>query len=247
MTIITLGGLSGGGARTLGPSIARAIDADYVDRLILADVARHVGATVEALHQREERPPTRGERLSRLLQRILERSAVTGAGGDPYFGPGVAAFLTEEYEDIPQATITRGHELEDDKYIEGVQKVLTEMAEGGNVVFVGRGAYVILKDMPSVLRVGIEANLEDRIATIMERERLGHDEAAAVIIERDNARGYYFKKFFDMDHPDDPSLFHFVINTSDVNHDYAVDVIVDACKAMQEGRLEPKNKIGSTA
>jgi len=81
----------------------------------------------------------------------------------------------------------------------------------------------------------------------MDRERLVHDEAAAVIVERDNARGYYFKKFFDMDHPDDPSLFHFVINTSDVNQDYAVDVIVDACKAMQEGRLEPKNKIGSTA
>ena len=55
MTIITLGGLSGGGARTLGPAVARAMDADYVDRLILADVARHVGATVEALHQREER------------------------------------------------------------------------------------------------------------------------------------------------------------------------------------------------
>ena len=95
MTVIALGGLSGGGARTLGPIISQKLETDYVDRLILRDVAREVGATVEALHQREERPPTRGERFSRLLQRILERSAVTGAGGDPYFGPGVAAFLTE--------------------------------------------------------------------------------------------------------------------------------------------------------
>lgn len=246
MTIIALGGLSGGGARTLGPAVAQALGADYVDRIILADVARHVGATVEALHQREERPPTKGERISRLLQRILERSAVTGAGGDPYFGPGVAAFLTEEYEDIPQATITRGHELEDDKYIDAVQKVLIEMAEGGNVVFVGRGAYVILRDMPNVLRVGIEARLEDRIATIMERERLGQAEAAAVIEERDKARGYYFKKFFDIDVPDDPSLFHFVVNTSDISQDYAVEAIVHACKAQQEGNLEPK-KVGSPA
>lgn len=246
MTIIALGGLSGGGARTLGPAVAEAVGADYVDRLILADVARHVGATVEALHQREERPPTRGERVSRLLQRILERSAVTGAGGDPYFGPGVAAFLTEEYEDIPQATITRGHELEDDKYIEAVRKAITDMAEGGYVVFVGRGAYVLLKDNPNVLRIGIEARLEDRISTIMARERIEHDEAASVIVERDNARGYYFKKFFDIDTPDDPSLFHIVLNTSDISQEYAVEVIVGACKALQEGRLEPV-KIGSAA
>lgn len=246
MSIITLGGLSGGGSRDLGPAVAQALNADYVDRLILADVARQVGATVEALHQREERPPTRGERLSRLLQRILERSAVTGAGGDPYFGPGVAAFLTEEYEDIPQATITRGHELEDDTYIEAIQKVVTEMAEGGNVVFVGRGAYVILRDMPNVLRVGIEARLEDRIATIMARERLEHDDAARVIGERDRARDYYFKKFFNIDDSDDPSLFHFVINTSDVSRDYAVDLIVAACKAQQDGTLEP-TKVGTAA
>ena len=246
MTIIALGGLSGGGARVLGPAVAQALGADYVDRLILTDIARHVGATVEALHQREERPPTRGERISRLLQRILERSAVTGAGGDPYFGPGVAAFLTEEYEDIPQSTITRGHELEDDRYIEGVQKAVTEMAEGGNVVFVGRGAYVILRDMPNVLRVGIEARLEDRITTIMARERIAHDDAATVIVERDNARGYFFKKFFDLDNPDDPSLFHFVINTSDVGQDYAVKLIVEACQALQEGNLGPA-KVGSAA
>ena len=53
MAIITMGGLSGGGARALGPLVAEKISADYVDRLILADIARHVGATVEALHQRE--------------------------------------------------------------------------------------------------------------------------------------------------------------------------------------------------
>ena len=69
MTVITLGGLSGGGARTLGPIISQRLETDYVDRLILRDVAREVGATVEALHQREERPPTRGERFSRPLRK----------------------------------------------------------------------------------------------------------------------------------------------------------------------------------
>ncbi len=237
MTVIALGGLSGAGARTMGPILAERMGADYVDRLILTNVARHVGATVEALHQREERPPTRGERFTRFLQRVLERSAVTGAGGDPYFGPGVAAFLTEEYEDLPEPTATRGHEIEDEKYIEGMRRAIDDLATDENIVMVGRGCYVILRDTPNVLRVGIEAHTDDRIATIMRRERLAEADATRILAERDEARKYFFNRFFDIEDPDDPEHFHFVINTSEVQQDYAIEMIESAVKAVQNGRL----------
>ena len=240
MAVVTFGGLAGAGARTLGPLVAQKLGTDYVDRLILTNVARQVGATVEALHQREERPPTRGERFSRILQRILERSAVTGAGGDPYFGPGVAAFLTDEYEELPQPTITRGHELEDEKYIQAVNKVISDLAVNGNVVIVGRGAHVILKDLPNVLRVGTVAHFEDRAATIAERERLDMAHAREVVEARDKARAYYFKRFFDIDEPDHPELYHIVINTSEVNQEYAEEIIIRDCEALNEGRLANK-------
>lgn len=239
MSVITMGGLSGGGGRTLGPLVAKKLGADYVDRLILTNIARDVGATVEALHQREERPPTRGERFSRIIQRVLERSAMTGAGGDPYFGPGVAAFLTQEYEELPQPTITRGHELEDEKYIQAVRKSMADIADDGNVVMVGRGSYIILKDMPKVLRVGVVANYDDRIATIMDRQKLSHDDAEKVITARDHAREDYFKRFFGIDHPDDPVLFHLVINTSDMDIEYAANVVIRATEALEGGQLEP--------
>ena len=238
MTVIALGGLTGAGARTMGPALAERMGADYVDRLILTNVARHVGATVEALHQREERPPTRGERFTRFLQRVLERSAVTGAGGDPYFGPGVAAFLTEEYEDLPEPTVTRGHELEDEKYIEGVQLAINDMATDENIVMVGRGCYYILKDAPNVLRVGIEAHIDDRIATIAERERLSLDEAASTVVARDQARLYFFNRFFDIEDPDAPEFFHFVINTSLIGQEYGIKMILDAADALRGGDLK---------
>ena len=222
----------------MGPILAERMGADYVDRLILTNVARHVGATVEALHQREERPPTRGERFTRFLQRVLERSAVTGAGGDPYFGPGVAAFLTEEYEDLPEPTVTRGHELEDEKYIEGVQHAISDMATDENIVMVGRGCYYILKDVPNVLRVGIEAHIDDRVATIAQRERLSLDEAASTVAARDQARLYFFNRFFDITEPDAPEFFHFVINTSAVPQDYAIEMIMDAVGALRDGQLK---------
>ena len=240
MAVIAMGGLSGGGGRKLGPLVAQKLGADYVDRLILTDVARHAGATVQALHQREERRPTRGERFSRILQRILERSAMTGAGGDPYFGPGVAAYLTQEFEDLPQPTITRGHELEDEKYFDAVSKTIHDLAKVGNVVIVGRGGYIILKDMPGVLRVGVVATLEDRIQTIVDRERVNQEEAVRTVHERDKARVDFFKRFFDIEHPDSPELYDLVVNTSDTDLDYAVDLVVGACSALEEGRLRPK-------
>ena len=238
MSVITLGGMSGGGARSLGPMIAEKLGADYVDRIFLSNVAKELGATVEALQQREERPPTRTERWLRLVQRILERSAVTGAGGDPYFGPGVAAFLTEEYEDIPQPVITKGHELEDDTYIEAIHSTMMDMAAEGNVVFVGRGGHVILNDLPNVLRVGVVAHQEDRIKTIMEREKLDHDVAETMIQNRDSARTYYFQKFFDLDEPDRPDLYHLVVNTSEVSLEYARDLVIDGLHALEEGKIK---------
>ncbi len=237
MTVVTLAGLAGAGPRSLGPMVAQRLEADYVDRLILTNVARQVGATVAALHEREERPPTRGERFSRLLQRILERSAVSGAGGDPYFGPGVAAFLTEEYEDLPQPTITKGHELEDEAYIEAVHTVLEEMAASGNTVIVGRGSHVILRDLPNVLRVGVVSEYEDRITTIMNRERLSREEAESTVAARDAARAYYFQRFLGLENPDAPELFHMVVNVSEVGLDYAADMVAAASMAHAAGRL----------
>lgn len=237
MAVVTMGGLTGGGGRLLGPMVAERLGADYVDRIILTSAAREVGATVEALHQREQRPPTFGEKIAGIVQRILERSAVSGASGDPYFGPGAMAFLTHEFEELPQPVITRGHEVEEAAYHEALRNAMADLASAGNVVIVGRGGSIILRDDPMVLRVGVVAELEDRIARIMERERLGQDEAAKVIEERDAARAHYFKGHFDLDDPDDPHLYHLVINSSEMDLGYATDVVVNARKALDEGRL----------
>ena len=237
MSVITIGGLTGGGGRLLGPAVARELSADYVDRLILTNAARQVGATVEALHQVEERIPTPAQRFTGFLQRVLERSAATGAGGDPYFGPGTMAYLTQEFEDIPQPTITRGHELEHDQYIEAMRSVMVEVASTGNVVLVGRGAAIILRNDPRVLRVGAVASYDVRVARIIERERVDREQAEAIIDARDRARQTNFKRFFDIDDPDDPKLYHMVINTTDVDMGYATQMVVDASKALQEGRL----------
>jgi cytidylate kinase len=229
--------MSGGGARDIGPIVAQKLKADYVDRIFLSNIAKDVGATVEALHQIEEKLPTRSEKWIHVVQRLLERSAVTGSAGDPYFGPGITALLTEEYEDIPQPTITRGHEVEDDVYIEAIESTMKEMAADGDVVFIGRGGHVILKDMPNVLRVGVVASFEDRIKTLMTREAIDKDKAMVTLEQRDQARKYFFKKYFDLDEPDNPNLFHFTINSSEISINYAAEMVIQNLNSFADGRM----------
>ena len=237
MYTITLGGMSGGGARDIGPLVAQKLKADYVDRIFLSNVAKDVGATVEALHQREERLPTRSEKWIHVIQRLLERSAVTGSAGDPYFGSGITALLTEEYEDIPRPTITRGHEVEDEVYIEALESAMKEMAADGDVVFIGRGGHVILKDMPNVLRVGVVASFEDRVKTLMSRETIDRDNAIVTLEQRDQARKHFFKKYFELDEPDNPNLFHFTINSSEISTNYAADMVIQNLNSFADGRM----------
>ena len=237
MYTITLGGMSGGGARDIGPLVAQKLKADYVDRIFLSNVAKDVCATVEALHQREEKLPTRSEKWIHVIQRLLERSAVTGSAGDPYFGPGITALLTEEYEDIPQPTITRGHEVEDEVYIEALESAMKEMAADGDVVFIGRGGHVILKDMPNVLRVGVVASFEDRVKTLMSRETIDRDNAMVTLEQRDQARKHFFKKYFELDEPDNPNLFHFTTNSSEISINYAADMVIQNLNSFADGRM----------
>jgi cytidylate kinase len=237
MPVIAIGSLEGGGGVDLGHAVAQKLGADYVDRLILSEAARHAGATVEALHQREERPPTRGERFARFLQRVLERSAMSGAGTDFYFGSGDVPFLTREYEELPQPLVTRGHELEDEKYIEAIRKVMMDLAARGNVVIVGRGSSVILKDNPNVLRVGVVSRFEDRVARVMERARLNRQQAEQIVVARDKARAYYFKRFFNISNTLDAELFHLTINISQVGLEYATNLVVQASADLENGTL----------
>ncbi|MCE2456543.1 MAG: cytidylate kinase-like family protein [Dehalococcoidia bacterium] len=237
MAVIATGGLSGGGGRFLGPELSRRIDADYVDRLILSNVSRELQATVEALDQREQRPPTRAERFSRLIQRIMERTAYTGGGPDPYFGTVYPEFLISEYDELPTLIATRGHEIDDDAYIGAIRTVIEDLASGGNVVIVGRGAHVILQDNPDVLRVGLIATFEDRVERVMVRERMTQSEAELSIQARDAARLQYFQRFFNIDTPDAAEFYHLVINTSEMNLDAATDIIIRASEELEMGRL----------
>jgi cytidylate kinase len=96
-----------------------------------------------------------------------------------------------------------------------------------NIVIVGRGGQAILQEMPNVFHIRIEAPLENRITRVEHAENLDAEVARAVIVSHDKTTVDYLKRFYQIDWSDS-QLYHLVINTSKVNLEVALDIIVYA-------------------
>jgi cytidylate kinase len=218
--------------------VAKEMDLDFVDRLMLADIAKRVGATVTALADQESRVPSLANRFAQAIQRMLHRSAVAGMGGDPYFGPGIEQLLARPYSEMEEPPHTSAEEIDETHFIDTAAEVINDLAEIGNVVLLGRGGAAILHDNPTVLRVGVVAKMEDRIQRVQQQMRLDTPEQAEALIEHtDLAQHRYFERAFESS-PIDPFLYHFMWNTSDVSLEYATQVTIDAAKVMSEKGLK---------
>jgi cytidylate kinase len=230
MPVIALGGLTAGGGRIIGPKVAKKLNIAYVDKDIIKQAALQSGMDIELFTKKEEKPSSFTDSILQKISDILEKSAFAGAVGDPHFGPGAAAFLTHEFEDLASVNNSDKYHLNDLDYSKGIQQTVLQLAELGSIVIVGRGANIILKHNPKILRIGLIAEEEDRINRISLFEKVSKDEAKLLMQNRDKARTQYFQKIFNIDDPDNRFNYHAVLNTSSMSFDTATDVIVDLAK-----------------
>ncbi|MDE2842606.1 MAG: cytidylate kinase-like family protein [Chloroflexota bacterium] len=227
MPVITINGPIGSGSFEVGQLVAERLGIDYVDRMVLAEAARRIGSPVGNLVEKEQRIIPFRERLGRFLQTMLERSAISGVGGEPYFGHGTEMLPAETYTELlgesPSATQT----VNDKAFIEATSAVITELAGSGNVVIIGRAGNMILSDFPGALHVGMLAPLESRIENIMAREHYDREEAARFVAELEQARIAFFRKFFGVN-ANDSELFHLVLNAARIRPEVSAEMVVHA-------------------
>jgi cytidylate kinase len=227
MPIITFNGPIGAGGNEIGQMVANTLNIDYVDRAILAEAAKLVKSPVGTLVEKEQRLVRFRERLVRFMQTMLERSAVSGASGEPYFGRGIEMLPAETYPELAGDPSSTAQALNDKAYIEATSAVVKDLARAGNVVIIGRGANMILGDAPGVIHVGVLAPKEVRVRTIIQREHLDRPQAEAYVEEVEQARVTFFRKFFKV-HPDDPNLYHVMLNMSKMQVKTAAEIVVHA-------------------
>ena len=227
MPVITINGPIGCGSVTVGRLVAEQLNINFVDRWVFTQAARLVGSPVGALIDKEQRVVRFKDRLSGFIQTMLERAAVAGVSGEPYFGAGIESLPPETFAELAGGATPRPTHVDDKAFLEATTKVVLDLHRAGNVVIVGRGANAVLAHTPGVMHVGLVAPVELRVETMMQRENLDLDEAQAYVRELDEAWHIYFRKYFNTS-PTDPSRYHLILNMEKTQASTAAEVIVHA-------------------
>ncbi len=226
MPLVTMTGTIASGAREIGRAAASLLGIDYVDQQLLVDAARRLGVPVDVVADHDERCSSFGERLSGLLRVFLERSA---AGGDPMTGAGgLEVLLGRTYADM--AKEREGPEVSDSLYMKTMTAIIRELGDRGDIVVLGRGSQMILRDLPVALHVLTVAPEELRIQRLAEREGISLQEAERRLQESDRTRAAFYRKFWRVE-VGDSSLYDLTLETSKLSYEVGAGLVATAARA----------------
>ena len=226
MPVITINGPIGCGAVTIGQMVSEQMNLNFVDRLFFTEAARIIGTPVGTLIAKEQRVDRFRDRLGRFVQTMLERSAMSGVSGEPYFGRGIENLPPETYMDLT-GDGSVAQKVDDKTFIEAMTKVANDLHAQGNAVIIGRGANQILADAPHTLHVGLLAPMEVRVKTLIDREHFEKEEAEIHVEELERAREDFIMKFWKV-HPNEAKHYHMMLNMGKMNPQTAAEVICSA-------------------
>ena len=130
--------------------------------------------------------------------------------------------LVHAIEDAPSILnrLTRGKE----RYVAYVRAALLKHVQKDDVVYHGFAGHLLLRDVPSVLKVRIIASIEDRIQEVVRRDGVSEDEARERIARADDERRKWSHHLYRVD-PADVSLYDIVLQIRPMTVDDAVGTI----------------------
>jgi cytidylate kinase len=203
---------------------------DFVDQQLMVQAAQRCGVSVGTVAEHDERRASFKERMSGLLRTFLERSAASGA--DPLSGAtGLEVILSRSYAEMAEEA--EEPQISDDLYLKTMTSIITELAASGNIVLLGRGSQMILRDTPNALHVLCIAPQKMRAYRLAERDAMGMDEAMKRTQASDRGRCGFYKKFWRVD-VEDPRLYDLTIDTARLPFEAAAEVVAVAARAKGE-------------
>ncbi|MCK4177366.1 AAA family ATPase [Aciditerrimonas ferrireducens] len=201
--VVTISATFGAGGSRIGPRVAKELGLPFLDRAIPPTVAARLQLSEEAAEALDERAPS-----------LMERLAAALAHAAVPVGPEAVDLSAEDPERFREAT----------------EAVLREAASTTGAVVLGRCGMVVLRDHPGVCCVRLDGPVEARVARVAASEGLSPEQAATAQRHSDRARDAYAKVFYRV-HPGDPRLYHLVLDTTAIDEDAAVELVVRAARA----------------
>ena len=225
MSVITISRQYGSGGDEIADRVCELLGYRHFDKRLIKQAAVEAGLSdQEVIDYTED-----SYRVKNFIERLTGR-------------PIPVAKVSVWKEDSKGVRSAENVVLSDDVALGLVQKAVKAAHQAGNMVIVGRGGQLILKDQPDVLHVRIEAPMEERIQRVKEllkQEKQAYQAdinlrraAQDVIVTRDFASADYIQQYYAVDWAD-PLLYHIVLNTAKVTLEQAAQIIVDLIR-MQE-------------
>lgn len=108
-----------------------------------------------------------------------------------------------------------------------------EQASRGNVVIIGRGAQIVLRDVPGVFSVRVVAPLETRIERMKKRLNCWNEEAREYIERYDQERETLIHTIFGK-HDEDWPVYDMILNTSKFSAEDAAEIVIHSMRKLAE-------------
>lgn len=206
--IVAIGRELGAGGHEVGERIAALIGAELLDDQIVDLVAQKIGAPASYVAAKDETVETFAERLFHSIRQAQPEAYAAGT-------------------DIPDWSEDRLFALTSD--------LIRERAREHSLVVIGRGAPILLANMPGLLRLFVIAPIEARVRRLTERMGVSAEEALREIKASDQRRAAYLKQYFGVDWRD-PHLYDLIVNSGALGVEQAARIAVECVRIIDRGK-----------
>lgn len=207
--IVTIAAYYGASGTVIGPLVAQRLGVDFLDRGVIPGVAAELQVSNEAVESYSDHSSGIGTLLGSLA-----RVAITNT--DP-----VARLST--------GALDTGLDNDEHRYRAAIDDFLISATRSGGVAL-GRGGYIALHSVPGALHVMLYGARDARVRQAMEQEGIDQPTAERLLDTNDAARIEYNRSTYGVD-PLDPKFFHLRIDSTALDNQTCVDLIVTASEA----------------
>jgi cytidylate kinase len=214
MTVITISREAGSWGDEIARKVSSLLSYTFVDKAKMIEAATKTGISESGFVDLD----VDSYQFRNLIDRLLGRKEPEIIVAIPTTTPFYGLDLTIQALDAKRSMAT-------------LQSVISYLGKSGNVVIVGRGGQVILKDIKDALHVKVIAPFEVRVKRIMESQGCRENKAFWFIRDRDKAITQYLQRFFGIEWIDN-TLYHLVINSGKMDVEHSATLIEDTVKKM---------------
>ncbi len=218
MALITISRQIGSGSQELSQLLCSEIDLAPLDKYTMLRVAYEAGISPQEFVDYSEDEYERRGFLDELFRRSRPLAETDMWIGSPDIGYERRSRILDEHDaiDMVRATIMAAYERD-------------------QVLIIGRGGQAILEHEPDVLHVRVIAPMEERLAHIEAQHEMERTQALGYLQDSDANTAEYLQKFYHID-PDDPTMYHLIVNTDKLSIKGAAVLIEQAFR-----RLPPRS------